>query len=420
MHTNVKAPWVVIIPMPGNPAPSPEHRSPAGDGREIVLQGFHWHSHRGFAGKSWYRIMQDSAERIKSAGFSWVWFPPSCDSCSPDGYMPRRWNQLNCAYGSEDELRGAIQALGPVKAMADVVFNHRVGAWTAGVDFEDPPFPNNRAAVTCDDDSGQGHGAPDTGECCTAGRDLDHTNHDVRNAIKNQMRRLKSVGFRGWRWDLAKGFHGRFIAEYNDATTPEFSVGEFYDTDRQKVTHWIDSTGGKSCAFDFPTRYLMYDALLRDDYSKLRSHNHGRAVPGGLIGYWAARSVTFLDNHDTEYRRDAEHQSHHNDTRHIAGRSVAMGYAYLLTHPGTPCVFWPHYFDWDEYTRCRIERMMQIRRGMGLHAASSVDIHEARKGLYAATIDGKVAVKIGAQSWGPSGGNWQLACDGEKFAVWTR
>src|SRR5262249_50246916 len=187
-------------------------------------------------------------------------------------------------------------------------------------DFEDPPFPDNRAAIARDDESGVGTGNHDTGERHPCGRDLDHTNHDVRNAIKAYLRRLKSVGFKGWRYDLVKGYHGRFVGEYNEATAPQFSVGECFETDRQRVTNWIDATGGRWTAFDFPTRYLLYDACKHDEYGKLRSSNMGKIVPGGLIGFWPNRAVTFVDNHDTEYRREKEHIANNDSTRHFAYR----------------------------------------------------------------------------------------------------
>ena len=44
---------------------------------------------------------------------------------------------------------------------------------------------------------------------------------------------------------------------------------------------------------------------------------------------------------------------------------------------------------------------MQIRKSTGIHARSRVDIHKARPGLYAGTIDGQVAVKLGPDSWSP-------------------
>lgn len=43
-------------------------------------------------------------------------------------------------------------------------------------------------------------------------------------------------------------------------------------------------------------------------------------------------AITFIDNHDTA-RND----------RFGSDDSLIMGYAFILTHPGSPCVFWG---DW--------------------------------------------------------------------------
>ena len=396
-----------------------------GDGKDIILQGFHWESwkgaadHNGTSKKSWYMIMRENAPAIKAAGFTWVWFPPPSDSAAPQGYLPRKWNVLTTAYGSEKELRPAINALAPVRAMADVVVNHRVGVVTAKADFEEPRFPDWQKAVTSDDESKAGTGNRDTGDGYDAGRDLDHTNPDVRATIKDYLRRLQKVGFQGWRYDLVKGYKGQFVAEYNDATKPGFSVGEYFDGDRQKVTNWIDATGGKSTAFDFPTRYLLYDSIRGDDYGRLRSVNGGKVVPGGLIGFWPGMAVTFIDNHDTEWRRDKEHEQRNDSTRHFPDKTVAMGYAYILTHPGIPCVFWSHYFDWGPYTRERIDKLIKVRKDNGIQSHSSVDIKEAKQGLYAAIVDQKVVVKLGSADWSPGDG-WMVAVDGDRFAVWVK
>jgi len=396
-----------------------------GSGREILLQGFHWNSHIGGADKgksarnSWYHVVKQNVDAIIQAGFTWVWLPPSSDSLAPQGYIPRRWNALDSAYGSEYELRALISALGPVKAMADIVLNHRVGVHTGGADFADPPFPDNRAAICRDDESGVGTGNYDTGERHPCGRDLDHTNLGVRSAIKDYLNRLKSVGFRGWRYDLVKGFGGKFIGEYNESTRPEFSVGECFETNRQKLCDWIDSTGGRSTAFDFSTRYALYDAVMSDEYSRMRTPHGGRDIPAGLIGYWPSRAVTFLDNHDTEYCREHEHQANYDSTRHFGGTKVDMGYAYTLTHPGTPSVFWTHYFDFGPRTRGTIDQLLQLRREKGIHAESRVDIRDAGHGLYAAQIDDRVAVKLGKREWSPGHG-WQMRASGEGFAVWSR
>jgi alpha-amylase len=425
MQAQITAPWVALaLPPPARRTP-PEVNPYHGDGRDILLQGFHWGSHAGGldehtrARKSWYRVLQENAAAIREAGFSWVWFPPPSDSLAPQGYIPRRWHVLDSAFGTEAELRAAVRALGPVGAMADVVVNHRVGVATPGADFADPPFPDNRAAIAGDDESGVGTGNPDTGDRHPAGRDLDHTNPGVRTAIKKYLWRLRAAGFRGWRYDLVKGYHGRFVGEYNDATAPDLSVGEFFDGDRHKLAGWIDATGGRSTAFDFPTRYLLYEACRDDDYGRLRAESGCRAVPGGFLGLRPGAAVTFVDNHDTEYRREQDHLYEGYGTRHFPGEAAVMGYAYVLTHPGIPCVFWSHYFDWGVPARQRIARLMRVRRGSGIHARSAVEIREAGRGLYAAVVDGVVAVKLGRRDWSPGPG-WRLAVDGERFAVWTR
>jgi alpha-amylase len=416
-HHEHRAPWIAVFSVPQAPRPAADQPF-IGDGHDILLQGFHWHSYAGANGKNWYQVLRENAPTIRSSGFSRVWCPPCSDSLDYQGYLPRRWYHMQNWYGGEADVRAAIEALGPVKAIADVVLNHRAGCHTPGADFEYPAFPDNRAAVTRTDPSGCGTGNPCTGETFPAARNLDHTNGGVRATIRDYLGKLRGLGFTGWRYDLCKGYNGRFVAEYNEATQPEFSVGEFFESDRQKVINWLDAAGGKSTAFDFPTRYLLYNACLSDDYTGLRSWNGGRSVPGGLIGMWPSRAVTFVDNHDTEYRRDAEHQSHYDSTRHFPGRSVDMAYAYTLTHPGAPCVFWSHFFDWGAQTRQRIERLIQVRKYTGVHARSWVDIREARRGLYAAFIDGQIAVKLGTGNWSPGGG-WQLAVDGERFAVWV-
>lgn len=398
-----------------------------GDGREILLQGFHWRSHAGARDatgvhRSWYRIIRENAAAIRNAGFSWVWFPPSSDSLAPQGYIPRRWNVLDSAYGSEQELRAALTELGPVRAMADVVLNHRVGVHTSGADFEDPPFKDNRAAICRDDESGAGTGATDTGERHPCGRDLDHTNADVRSAIKAYLGRLKGVGFQGWRYDLTKGFGGQFVGEYNEATQPRFSVGEYYETNRQQVCDWVGATGDRTCAFDFPTRYRLFDACMHDDYGPLRQDDNGRVLAGGLIGFWPGRAVTFVDNHDTEYTRDKDHEANYDGTRHFPGPRAEMAYAYILTHPGQPCVFWQHYFDWGPGLRKKIDQLLQARKRAGLFAWCPMHLRVAERGLYAAEVEGtrgRIAMKLGTRDWTPGHG-WSLAVCGDRYAVWTR
>ena len=55
-------------------------------------------------------------------------------------------------------------------------------------------------------------------------------------------------------------------------------VGGLFDGDQQKVINWIDATGGKSAAFDFPSRYLLFDSIRTDDFGTSGCNQSG---PGG-------------------------------------------------------------------------------------------------------------------------------------------
>jgi alpha-amylase len=377
---------------------------------DVMLQGFHVTSCQSRS-PSWYAIVAQNASAIISARFDVIWMPPPTASADELGYLPTRWQVLDSSYGTSAELGTALGVLRPVTPIADVVVNHRCGAETAGADFADPAFAmTDQAVFVCrDDEWGHGTGEFDTGEGQPAARDLDHTNVAVQQAIEGYERELAVVGFRGWRYDEARGYGGGFVQLYNDASRPYLSVGEFWDADRQNVMDWIDATRGRSMAFDFPTRAVLKDALARRQFGALKTVD---GKPTGALGWWPAMSVTFIENHDTD--KDSAHPDEFG-----TGDQVVQGYAYLLTHPGIPCVFWPHFFDYGPAIHDQIAALIAIRKAQGLNRASVVNIAAADDGRYAAIVDDKVAVKLGPGPWDPGAG-WNVATDGNDFAVWTR
>jgi len=100
----------------------------AGGSKAILLQGFHWNS-AAYAGPDWYNTLMNNVGDISAMGFTHVWFPPPSDSAAREGYLPRQLNKLDSSYGSAAELTNVISAFKSkgVKAIADVVVNHRVG-----------------------------------------------------------------------------------------------------------------------------------------------------------------------------------------------------------------------------------------------------------------------------------------------------
>ncbi|SEU16750.1 glucan 1,4-alpha-maltotetraohydrolase domain-containing protein [Stigmatella erecta] len=390
-----------------------------GNSSDVMLQGFHWYSYQT---SPWWNVIQNKAADIGASGFTMVWLPPSSDAASNEGYLPRQLSVQTSKYGTDTQLRSAVGALHTykVKAIADIVINHRVGTTNWG-DFTNPTW--GTWSVARGDEWTSATGNPDTGDGYSAARDLDHTNATVQSDLKNWMNGLKSnIGYDGWRYDYVKGFNGSYVGNYNTATVPYFSVGELWtdlnlsnpDAHRQQLMNWIDATGGKSTAFDFTTKGLLQQAVQYNEFSRLKD---SAGKPAGAIGWWPAKSVTFIDNHDTGPSSPSGGQNHWP----FPSDKVMQGYAYILTHPGVPCVYWVHFYDWGHGPA--IKTLMSIRKSKGVHSSSAVSIQVADSSRYAALItgtNGTVAMKIGPGTWSPSGTGWTLATSGTNYAVWTK
>jgi alpha-amylase len=379
-------------------------------GSEVLIQGFNWESKNAPGG--WYNVVKNQAADLKASKFDMIWMPPPSDAASLDGYLPRQLYNLNSSYGTQAQLIDVINTLhnNDVKVIADIVINHRVGT-TGWGDFTNPTW--GCWAVTSDDEWPSSCGNMDTGAGYNAARDLDHTNQTVRNDIIAWMNWLKNtIGFDGWRYDYVKGYHGSYNQIYNNATNPIISIGELWDylnennpnPHRQQIVDWVNATGGTSTAFDFTTKGILQMAV-NNQYNRLSLNNQ----PPGVIGWWPAKSVTFLDNHDT-----GSTQAHWP----FPGNKVMIGYAYILTHPGIPMVFWDHFYDWG--LKEQIKTLINIRKDNGLTSTSPLVIQQATSNLYAAIIDNKVAVKLGPGNWSPSGTGWVLKASGTDYAVWDK
>ncbi|MGB0525211.1 MAG: starch-binding protein [Flammeovirgaceae bacterium] len=378
-----------------------------------MIQGFNWESSKT---ANWYDIVKSKAGDLQASQIDMIWMPPPSDAASVEGYLPRELYDLTSSYGDQAELQSCINALhnNGVKVIADIVINHRVGV-TDWADFQNPTW--GCWGIVANDEWGANGGNPcgnwDTGDNYGPARDIDHTNQTVQNDISAWMNWLKNtIGFDGWRYDYVRGYNGSYNGIYNNATNPYFSVGELWDNldlnnpdpHRQQIVDWINQTQGTSAAFDFTTKGILQQAV----HGELWRLNRNGGAPG-VIGWWPGNSVTFLDNHDT-----GSTQAHWP----FPGDKVMQGYAYILTHPGVPTVFWDHFYDWGLHDP--IKDLIAVRKANGLHSESTLDIQVAQGDLYAAIIDGKVAMKIGPGNWAPSGSGWTLAASGNDYAVWTQ
>ncbi|MGG6546956.1 UNVERIFIED_CONTAM: alpha-amylase, partial [Prevotella sp. 15_C9] len=86
---------------------------------------------------------------------------------------------------------------------------------------------------------------------------------------------------------------------------PSYSVGEYWDGDVSKVKNWLESTKVNeeitSAVFDYPIRYVVRDAI-KGNWSNVKTD--GLANDNSYKQY----AITFVENHDTEYRSSSEQQ----------------------------------------------------------------------------------------------------------------
>jgi alpha-amylase len=400
---------------------------------EVLLQGFTWNARVNGEEGVWFRHLESKAVEISKMGITHIWFPPVSRSVSDQGYMPGDYydvgtKQEKTFYGSKEELVRAVRAFRKqgILSIADIVINHRTashqedGVWNV-FHHRSGKMMWEKWALSKDDY--RGTGSPDSGENFEPAPDIDHNNARVRKDLIAWLNWLQSdLGFQGFRFDFVKGFDGRWVREYMRETNPAFTVGEYWSsmdyTDdfvlkpnqnahRQKIVDWIDSAGGEPRSFDFTTKGVLQEAFIRSELWRLSDKNKKAS---GVLGWWPAKSVTFLDNHDT-----GGEQAHWP----FPQEHLLKGYAYIMTHPGTPSVFWEHLFDKGASNRDRIVELIQIRHELGIHRDSKLQILNTTNSSYVASIDKKILLRLGEKSYRP-GSEWSPRILGEGYTIYTR
>lgn len=393
------------------------------DYRGVMLQGFYWDS---FSETKWTALEAQADELSKS--FSLIWVPNSARDQQGGGrsmgYTPVYWfTNHNTVFGTETELRSMIATFKDkgTGIIEDVVINHRCGVtnWTDfpsekwnGVTYKlGPEHICSTDEVRFQSGQAKPTGAADTGDDFDGARDLDHTSATVQDNCKAYCKfLLEDMGYAGFRYDMVKGYAGKYTKIYNEYSQPEFSVGEYWDGNYDAVKAWIDATGKTSAAFDFPFKYAVNDAFSSSDLTKLVWKADGTTPqPAGMIhkGY-QQYSVTFIDNHDT-FR----------DGSKFNGNIIAAN-AFMLCSPGTPCVFLPH---WKAF-KSEIKRLIAVRNAVGVTNTSAVKVLESSKDCYLAEVagkDGSLVVRIGSSDSTPEGySDADIKVSGSDYCVWTK
>lgn len=367
----------------------------------VMLQGFSWDAYD----YSQWTVLEKQADDMK--GFiDLVWLPQSgkcIETTQVMGYKPYYYFNQNSSFGTEAELRSLIAKFkaNGIGAIADVVVNHRnTDGWFTfptetynGVTYKMQPTDickNDDGGATAKQATKKGVSLSnnnDEGQDWDGCRDLDHKSENVQKIIKAYLKFLKEdMGYTGFRYDMVKGFSGTHVADYNDATGVEFSVGEYWDGN-PSIINWINKTNKKSAAFDFQFRYNVRDAVNGaadgkvasfSDWSKLNSTNNLMHDAN-----YRQYAVTFVENHDMQYRSASEPLD-------PLRKDTLAANAYMLAMPGTPCIFQPH---WRAYKQ-ELKSMIEARKLAGITNMSNYTNKMAQTSCFANETTGNKAKLI--------------------------
>jgi alpha-amylase len=139
----------------------------------------------------------------------------------------------------------------------------------------------------------------------------------------------RAVDAQGYRIDDTKGLAVEFVSTYlnSKAMQDNFAVGEYFDGNPDTLNWWVWNSGmnGRCCTFDFGVRFMleaMCNNAGRFDMTQLDHAGYAGRDPG--------HAVTFVENHDT-------------DLSFPVIWNKLLGYAYILTSEGYPCVYYKDY-----------------------------------------------------------------------------
>ena len=152
---------------------------------------------------------------------------------------------------------------------------------------------------------------------------------------------VNEIGFDGFRMDFVRGFQESYIADWVnnlplDNGNQRFIVGEYWGPS-YRIRDWVNNVGSNGATvngFDFDLKFTL-TSMMNGNQSNydMRWLNNAGLVRNTSASLPGTRVVTWIENHDTGKEHDK-----------WVTKDWKMGYAYILTHEGKPCVFYNHFF----------------------------------------------------------------------------
>ena len=325
----------------------------------VMMQAFYWDC-PAIEGRpfQWWDHVRSEVPRLAAAGFTALWLPPANKAASNTsmGYDPYDFWDLGefdqkgsvaTWFGTRAELESLIAAAhgANLQVYADYVIDH-----CSGADAEEPSPVDGISRWTkftpksgkFPRDTNSFHPSRyETWDAMTFRRHARSVPPQPRRLYRDPRKRRVAdqrdrvrrfpLRFRQGLWRVDGARHPGTARSARRGAFKPFSVGECWDNSRT-IEDWLTETNAWSdnpvSAFDFPLRYRLRDLCQVYGFS-LRALTAG----GTVLADDPARAVTFVENHDVV--RDDPIRA-----------DKMLAYAYILTHPGYPCVFWQDYYTW--------------------------------------------------------------------------
>ena len=360
---------------------------------ETMIQLFEWYIEPNCS--HWKKISNEAAY-LSNIGITYAWLPPAYKGSGGiydtgygvyDLYDLGEFDQkgtIKTKYGSKEEYIQAIKILkgNGIKVLADIVFNHRLGAdepeeviaveyeshdrtiskgephvikaWTKfnfpgrnncysdfkwnwthfhGVDWDEIEQKNS---IFCfygrhwDTLVDKENGNFDY----LMGCDVDLNNVDVvEELIKWAKWYLAETNVDGFRMDAVKHIRSSFFDDWlkalkQDASKDLFSVGEYWSYNIDALKNYISETSNMISLFDVPLHYNFHNACYSNGTYDMRT-----IFDNSLVKEMPSMAVTFVDNHDTQLGQSLESW--------ISDWFKPLAYSLiLLRKDGLPCVFY--------------------------------------------------------------------------------
>lgn len=347
----------------------------------------------------WKKVISE-ASFLSSLGITHMWLPPAYKAAGGindtgygvyDMYDLGEFNQkgsIRTKYGTKDEYLEAIKVLkaNDINVLADVVFNHRMGAdeLEEVIAIEDNPYNRNEQisqprtikAWTKFTFPGRNnaysnfkwnwthfHGV-DWDEITSKksiykfygkhwdeqvdkengnfdylmGADVDLNNVDVVNELISWAKwYLNFTHVDGFRLDAIKhiraSFFKDFLTSIQDFIDKKlFTIGEYWSANLESLTNYIKETSETISLFDVPLHYNFFNASNSNGNYDMRT-----ILDGTLVKSKPDLAITFVDNHDTEPNQALE--SYVQDWFKPLAYSII-----LLREGGLPCIFYGDYY----------------------------------------------------------------------------